>query len=239
MPEEDKKNEEEKNEGAIKVQDAVKNLESKIDEKTGATNQRFDGLERTLEGIKTKQDEIASSSKEDNETENDDDEDDPVTKKDIKKIISKNNSEIEKTAEKIAQGIYETNASKRNSDDQAFSDFPMMYSKSPDYDPEFWKDVQDEASLRKKNGEDSQRSSFVSDVASCVYARWSKNGKITSLTDAEREQQRLNNQDSTFSIKGTRDVGPDKPNAKHYEFAGRLGMDKKTLDKNWKPPERK
>ncbi len=235
MPEDEKKDEQ----GGIKIEDVVKSLESKIDEKVGANNQRFDSLEQKLDDIKTIQTHPQTPQTPAETPSEEEDDDDPMSKKEVKKKISEIKSEVIKEAKKIASETYETNSNKRNLDEKAFKDYPMMNQQSDSFDPEFLNDIKAEIRSRKEGGDDADRSSFINDVAATVYSKWNRDGKIVSQKDAEEENQRLNNQDSSFNVKGRRDVKTGKPNASQYEFAEKMGLEKETFDKYYNPPKKK
>src|SRR3990167_9002997 len=203
-------NGEEKKDGEIGVEEALKTIHAKIDEKLDGYGQRFQNIESKLDEVSTKA--SATRESEDSLETDEADETEYVTKKDLKNILRKVESVKDETA-KTVKTLVEQKTSRNNRDVDAVNDYAMLNRNKPEYNPAFENEVKSEMNNRVRNGRNAEDSDLVYDSATAVFARWARQGKYVPKHLAEAEVSEMDKREGNFSIRGKTNPDVKKPNA--------------------------
>lgn len=204
-----------------------KNVTEKIDKKFNEFNHNLDTK------LETMKDKTGAGSNEDDENSDVDDDDGLITKKDLKKYSKKIIEDVEKITKKTADEVFEHKTTKMARDDEAVRDFPLLDSRSKEYNESFYREVEAEVKRKMKNGRRSEDPDLIYDAAATVEKRWVNEGKYMPKALADRINQTKNNADDNFTMsKGSNKS--NAPNQRQVELAQRFGMTKERLTQHMK-----
>jgi hypothetical protein len=209
------------------LDDAIKNIDRKLDERTSRQDEILEKHGNTLSAISDKLNPREPEPK----SWLDDDEEQPVTRKDLKIFHSEIKGEMKDVSKEVVTNVVDKKTNTGNRDSEAFHDFPELHKGGELFNPIFKKEV--EAEMSQKLGRVASEEDravvvnspdFLYDAAATVWAKWARQGRTAPRHVIEESHAAGNANADSFPITGR--ASPTKGKLTDYQtnLAQRMGM---------------